>query len=82
MLLERYLLIFTPSIYPHTPKMNAHIERFNRTLEEEFIMWRKHLMVDRDNLEKVNEKLQEYVHYYNTVRPHPSLGFVSLRSII
>lgn len=64
-------------IYPNTPKMNAHIERFNRTLEEEFIMWHKHLMVDRDNLEKVNEKLQEYVTYYNTVRPHTSLGFIS-----
>lgn len=64
-------------IYPHTPKMNAHIERFNRTLEEEFIMWHKHLMVDRNNLEKVNEKLQEYVRYYNTVRPHTSLGFLS-----
>ena len=57
--------------------MNAHIERFNRTLEEEFIMWNKQLMVDRDNLDKVNEKLQEYVTYYNTVRPHTSLGFIS-----
>lgn len=64
-------------IYPNTPKMNAHIERFNRTLEEEFIMWNKHLMVDRNNMEKVNEKLQEYVRYYNTVRPHTSLGFVA-----
>ena len=64
-------------IYPNTPKMNAHIERFNRTLEEEFIMWNKRLMVDRNNLEKVNEKLQEYVTYYNTDRPHTSLGFVS-----
>lgn len=64
-------------IYPNTPKMNAHIERFNRTLEEEFIMWHKHFMVDRNNLEKVNEKLQEYVRYYNTVRPHTSLGFVA-----
>ncbi|TAN35695.1 hypothetical protein EPN27_03290 [Patescibacteria group bacterium] len=25
----------------------------------------------------MNEKLQEYVTYYNTVRPHTSLGFVS-----
>lgn len=64
-------------IYPHTPKMNAHIERFNRTLEEEFIIWHRHLMVDRGNFMKLNEKLQEYVNYYNTVRPHTSLGFVS-----
>ena len=64
-------------IYPNTPKMNAHIERFNRTLEEEFIIWNRQLMTDRDNLEKVNKKLQEYVAYYNTVRPHTSLGFIS-----
>jgi transposase InsO family protein len=64
-------------IYPNTPKMNAHIERFNRTLEEEFIMWNRHLMLDRDNLNKVNEKLQEYITYYNTIRPHTSLGFIS-----
>jgi transposase InsO family protein len=63
-------------IYPNTPKMNAHIERFNRTLEEEFIIWHRQLMVDSDNLLKLNEKLQEYVSYYNTIRPHTSLGFI------
>lgn len=63
-------------IYPHTPKMNAHVERFNRTLEEEFIIWHRHLMVDRRNASALNEKLQKYVQYYNTVRPHTSLGFI------
>ena len=23
--------------YPRTPKMNAHVERFNRTIQEEFV---------------------------------------------
>lgn len=63
--------------YPCTPKMNAFIERFNRTLEEEFIMWNRHLMQDVDNFEKLNEALQEYLTYYNTIRPHSSLGYLS-----
>ena len=46
-------------------------------LKEEFIMRRKHLMADRGNFGKLNEKLQEYVRYCNTVRPHTSLGFLS-----
>jgi len=28
--------------YPRTPKMNAHIERFNRTVQEEFIDYHIH----------------------------------------
>jgi transposase InsO family protein len=28
--------------YPHHPQSNAHIERFNRTLQEEFINYHKH----------------------------------------
>ncbi|MBI5004987.1 MAG: transposase [Candidatus Lloydbacteria bacterium] len=32
----------------------------------------KHVLLWLVDLEKVNEKLQEYVTYYNTVRPHTS----------
>jgi transposase InsO family protein len=63
-------------IYPRTPKQNAHIERFNRTLEEEFIRWQRHLMSNRDNLELLRQKLSQYVYYYNNVRPHTSLAFL------
>jgi transposase InsO family protein len=63
--------------YPCTPKMNAFIERFNRTLEEEFIMWNRRYMQDVSSFNKLNEKLQEYVIYYNTIRPHSSLGYLS-----
>lgn len=64
-------------IYPRTPKQNAHIERFNRTLEDEFIKWQRHTMCDRDNLELLRQKLCEYMHYYNNTRPHTALAFLS-----
>lgn len=64
-------------IYPSCPKMNAYIERFNRTLEEEFIMWHRHLMQDRESFDELNFALQDYVTYYNTTRPHSSLGYLS-----
>jgi transposase InsO family protein len=34
--------------YPKTPKMNAHMERFNRTIQEEFIDWHSGLLLDLD----------------------------------
>ncbi len=64
-------------IYPSTPKMNAHIERFNRTLEEEFIKWNRHLMYDRDKIDELKERLKTYIDWYNNERPHTSLGFIS-----
>jgi transposase InsO family protein len=63
--------------YPCTPKMNAFIERFNRTLEEEFIMWNRQLMMNVTSFETLNTALQEYINYYNTTRPHSSLGYLS-----
>ena len=63
-------------IYPRTPKMNAHIERFNRTLEEEFIRWQRQLMRDKDNISLLRQKLVEYLYYYNHTRPHTSLAFL------
>src|SRR3989339_40908 len=55
------------------PNDNAHIERFNRTIQEECL--------DRlpKNVEKINSVLKEYLKYYNTERLH--LG-ISLKSPI
>lgn len=51
-----------------TPNDNAHLERFNRTIQEEciirlprkIIVWKK--------------EIPEYLRYYNTERPHMGLG--------
>jgi transposase InsO family protein len=53
--------------YPKTPKMNAHIERFNRTIQEEFLNYHKGLLID---LEQFNTKLMDWLTWYNTKRVH------------
>ena len=55
------------------PNDNAHIERFNRTVQEECL--------DKlpNNVRKINFALKEYLEYYNTKRVH--LG-INLRSPI
>jgi len=53
--------------YPKTPKMNAHIERFNRTLQEEFVDYHAYLLKKPDEF---NRKLIDYLIFYNTERVH------------
>jgi len=58
-------------IYPRCPKIDTFVERYNRTIQEEFI---------DPNLDTIHDKgvfwkrLNEYLIYYNTERPHHSLG--------
>jgi hypothetical protein len=54
--------------YPKTPKMNAHCESFNGTIQEEFVDYNINLLFD--NTTKFNEKLKEYLLFYNTKRVH------------
>lgn len=53
--------------YPKTPKMNAHVERFNRTIQEEFVDYHDALLLD---LERFNKKLMDWLLFYNTKRVH------------
>jgi transposase InsO family protein len=64
-----------------SPKENAFIERFNRTISEDFIMRNRPLL--RDDVSAFNEKLVDWLLWYNTRRPHQSLGMRSpLRYIV
>jgi transposase InsO family protein len=54
--------------YPKTPKMNAHCESFNGTIQEEFVDFNVNLLFD--NTTKFNEKMKEYLVFYNTKRVH------------
>jgi len=54
--------------YPKTPKMNSHCERFNRTIQEEFIDFNVDLLFE--NITSFNQKLKEYLSFYNTKRVH------------
>lgn len=56
----------------HTPKDNATLERFNRTLQEEFLNQGN---FDLD-LQKFNRNLTEWLIEYNFKRPHQALGYV------
>jgi transposase InsO family protein len=59
-------------IYLRSPKINGVVERFNRTIQEEFIQRNDDLMIS--DKQKFNLKLQNYLIWYNTKRPHYSLG--------
>lgn len=54
--------------YPKTPKMNAHCESFNGTIQEEFVDYNINLLFN--DTTAFNEKLKEYLIFYNTERVH------------
>ena len=54
---------------PHRPQTNGKVERFNRTLVEEWAYVRAY----NGNQERV-DLLQEWLHLYNYHRAHTSLG--------
>jgi len=61
--------------YPRCPKMNDNVERFNRTLQEEWIVY--HRSVLRDDVLEANKQLIDYLLWYNSKRLHHSLGLKS-----
>ena len=60
--------------YPRTPKMNAHCERFNRTLQDELVDYN---LYDLVNTDEFNKKMVDYLLWYNLKRPHYALGQIS-----
>jgi len=61
-------------IYPNSPKLNGVVERFNRTIQEEFINRSEDFGVHE---QRFQTKLARYVVWYNHRRPHSSLGYQS-----
>ena len=66
-------------IYPRMPKINSYIERFNRTIQEEFILRNDEIYYDQEAFAK---KLTKYLYWYNYQRPHASLKYVSPMTFI
>jgi len=58
--------------YPRNPKGNGYVERFNRTLEEEFVDFMEEEL--REDVEGFNRGLMKYLIWYNGERPHSGLG--------
>lgn len=58
---------------PHSPKLQSHVERAQRTHREEFYqVWE----VD-PRLDEHRAQLQAWAHIYNTVRPHQHLNYLT-----
>jgi transposase InsO family protein len=56
--------------YPRCPKINAYIERYNRTLQEEFLNQNLYLFHD---LKLFHSKLLDYLLFFVTSRAHKAL---------
>jgi putative transposase len=61
-------------IYPHSPRINGVVERFNRTIQQEFLTRCETLQVDRLAFE---DKLEKYLDWYNNTRPHTTLHYLA-----
>ena len=57
--------------YPRHPQSNSHLERFNRTIQEQFAYWHTDALDEPDNF---NRKLMDYLVWYNTEKPHRAIG--------
>ena len=66
-------------IYPRSPKINGVIERFNRTIQEEFLERQDEISYDTTLF---NQKLTRYLIWYNTKRPHQSLNYMTPESYL
>jgi putative transposase len=60
--------------YPKHPQSNGHLERFNRTVQEQFVEWHIEKI---DETELFNRPLMDYLIWYNTERPHRGIGKVA-----
>lgn len=58
--------------YPRTPKMNAHCERFNGTVQAEFVDFHVNLLFD--DITAFNTELTVYLRFYNEKRVHHAFG--------
>jgi len=73
-LIQRRLHLTHYHTYPHTPKMNAHCERFNRTIQEEFLDYHAGSLIDPSSF---NQQMIPWLVWYNTERPHWGLDLKS-----
>jgi transposase InsO family protein len=57
--------------YPKHPEANGYLERFNRTIQEQFVNW---YIDELDEPDVFNRKLMEYLIWYNTEKPHRGIN--------
>lgn len=59
---------------PGTPKDNAVLERFNRTIQEEFV---DIIDIGLEDIKKFNTRLLDWLIEYASVRPHEALDYLT-----
>ena len=57
--------------YPKHPQANGYLERFNRTIQEQFV---NQYIDTLDELDEFNRELMKYLIWYNTEKPHRGIG--------
>ena len=57
--------------YPRHPQSNGHLERFNRTIQEQFAYYHTDCI---DEPDEFNLPLMEYLIWYNTEKVHRGIG--------
>jgi len=57
-----------------TPTDNPVLERFNRTIQEEFV---EMIDIGVEDVEEFNERLLDWLIEYNSVRPHQALDYLT-----
>jgi transposase InsO family protein len=65
--------------YPNCPKINGVIERYNRSIQEE---WMETYLHEIDDTIIFNQRLKEYLYFYNNIRVHESLGLKTPSEVI
>jgi putative transposase len=58
---------------PRSPKLNGRVERANRTHTEEFY----EITPCSLPITQLNRELETWERTYNTLRPHPALGYLT-----
>lgn len=57
--------------YPASPKMNSYVERFNGVIQRQYVGWHLGEIINPDEF---NVGLVKYLTWYNTEKPHRSIG--------
>ena len=63
--------------YVKKPMWNGKVERFNRTMQEEWLADPDIQVLIRENRNGAQEELQRYVDWYNDERPHQSINYMT-----
>lgn len=63
--------------YVKKPMWNGKVERFNRTMQEEWLSDPDIQVLIASNLDEARKELQKYIDWYNDERPHQSIDYMT-----